>query len=198
MDNFQEPDEATVKFHPEERQVSDLDCLMGQLHGRRTTPRGFVRRGLIVAYRSLVNSDRQQVEDETPAHIADVQTMTEAFSWKLLVVTTTAVVMCQRWVLAQPTEPESSFIWKESDPQQTWVQGCAGATGADICVFSGRVSPGRYECRPSLLDTTDWHSYRIALTIGNKKRTRSRCCVLTHRSGGVCVSENVVHRSSAK
>ena len=61
-----------------------------------------VRLGLTVAYRSLAASGRQQVEDKTPIHIADVQTMTDLFlvscETSLLVITTTAVVVSRRWL----------------------------------------------------------------------------------------------------
>ena len=58
-----------------------IDCMdEGLLY---KTTRVVVRRGLVVAYRSLVTAGRQQVEDKTPIHIADVQTMTEAFSLEL-------------------------------------------------------------------------------------------------------------------
>ena len=39
-----------------------------------------MRTGCIVAYHSLVTAARQQVENKTPIHIADVLTTTEAFS----------------------------------------------------------------------------------------------------------------------
>ena len=42
-----------------------------------------VRRGLIVSFRALITAGKQQVEDKTPIHIADVQTMTEEFLQRL-------------------------------------------------------------------------------------------------------------------
>ena len=59
-----------------------------------------MRRGVIVAYSSLVTAGHQLIEDNTLIHIRIMQTMR-----------TTAVVMSQSWlgwVLTHSTEPESS------------------------------------------------------------------------------------------
>ena len=86
-DYFQQLDEATVKFYPEEQQVSDFDWLVDQYDVGEgllyKTTKVVVRRGLIVAYRSLVTAGRQLVEDKTFVHIADVQTITEVLSCEL-------------------------------------------------------------------------------------------------------------------
>ena len=42
-----------------------------------------VRRGLIVGFRALITAGKQQVEDKTPIHIADIQTMTAEFLQRL-------------------------------------------------------------------------------------------------------------------
>ena len=86
-DYFRELDEATVKSDPDERRVSDFDWLVGQHRIDKgllyETSRVVVRRGLIVGFRALITAGRQQVEDKTPLHIADVQNMTEEFLRRL-------------------------------------------------------------------------------------------------------------------
>ena len=47
------------------------------------TTRVVVRRGLIVGFRAVITAGKQQVEDNTPIHIADVQTTTEEFLQRL-------------------------------------------------------------------------------------------------------------------
>ena len=85
-DYFRDLDEATVKCDPEERLVSDFDWLVGQHHKDGgllyKTTRVVVRGGLIVGICALITAGKQQVED-TPIHIADVQTMTEEFLRRL-------------------------------------------------------------------------------------------------------------------
>ena len=44
------------------------------------TTRVVVRKGLIVGYRALITAGRQQIEDKTPVHVFDLQSMTEEFS----------------------------------------------------------------------------------------------------------------------
>ena len=86
-DYFCELDKATVKCDSEERQVSDFDWLVGQHHmdgePLYKTTRVIVRRGLIVGFRVLITAGKQQIEDKTPIHIADIQTMTEEFLQRL-------------------------------------------------------------------------------------------------------------------
>ena len=86
-DSFRELDKATVKSHLEERQVGDFDWLVGQYHMDEgllyKTTRVIVRRDLIVGFRSLITAGKVQVEDKTPIHIADLQSMTEEFSRRL-------------------------------------------------------------------------------------------------------------------
>ena len=80
---FKELDEVTVKVDPEERRVTDYDYLVGKHHIDEgllyiTTRVVVEKRGnFIVGYRALVTSGRQQIEDKTPIHIADVQSLTE-------------------------------------------------------------------------------------------------------------------------
>ena len=99
-DYFRELDEATVKCDPEERLVSDFNWLVGQHHMDGgllyKTTRVVVSRGLIVGFGALITAGKQQVEDKTPIHIADIQTMTEEFLQRLrknLVTTTVARVV---------------------------------------------------------------------------------------------------------
>ena len=47
------------------------------------TTRVVVRKGLIVGFRALITAGRQQMEDKTPVHVADLQSMTEEFSRRL-------------------------------------------------------------------------------------------------------------------
>ena len=47
------------------------------------TTRVVVRKGLIVGFRALITAGRQQIEDKTPVHVADLQSMTEEFSRRL-------------------------------------------------------------------------------------------------------------------
>ena len=47
------------------------------------TTRVIVRRGIIVGFRALITAGRQRVENKTPVHIADVQSMTEEFLRRL-------------------------------------------------------------------------------------------------------------------
>ena len=83
-DYFRELDKATVKSHPEERQIGDFDWLVGQYHMDEgllyKSTRMVVRRGLIVGFRSLITAGKVQVEDKTPIYIADLQSLTEEFS----------------------------------------------------------------------------------------------------------------------
>ena len=62
-DYFRKLDEATVKAHPEERQVGDFDWLVGQYHMDEgllyKTTRVVIRRGLIVGFRSLITPLQQ-------------------------------------------------------------------------------------------------------------------------------------------
>ena len=69
---------------PEERRVCDFDWLVGKPHIDEgllyNTTRVVVWRRLIVGFRALVTAGRQQIEDKTPIHIADLQSMTENFA----------------------------------------------------------------------------------------------------------------------
>lgn len=80
-DYFKELEAATVRTDPCERLLTDFDYLIGKHHMEEgllyITTRVVIRRGLIVGFRALVTGGRQQIEDKTPIHIADVQLMTE-------------------------------------------------------------------------------------------------------------------------
>ena len=86
-DYFKELEEATVKVDPEERRVCDFDWLVGKPHMDEellyNTTKVVVWRGLIVGFRALVTAGKQQIEDKTPIHIADLQSMTEDFARRL-------------------------------------------------------------------------------------------------------------------
>jgi len=80
-DYFKELDEAKVAVDPEERHVADFDYLVGRCHEdgglMYKITRVVVRKGLIVGYRALINSGREQIEDKTPIHVSDLKEMTE-------------------------------------------------------------------------------------------------------------------------
>ena len=80
-DYFKELDEAMVKMDPVERSVADFNWLIGTYHMEDgllyKTTRVVVRRGLIVGFRSLITDGKTMIENKTPIHIADLQSMTE-------------------------------------------------------------------------------------------------------------------------
>jgi hypothetical protein len=86
-DYFKELDEAIVKVDSEERSVNDFNWLVGKYHMEDgllyKTTRVVVRKGLIVGYRSLITDGKTMIEDKTPIHIADLQSMTEELAQRL-------------------------------------------------------------------------------------------------------------------
>ena len=86
-DYHRELDEATVKVDPQERHVSDFDWIVGQHYMEDgllyMTTRVVVGKGLIVGFRALITAGRQQIEDKTPVHVADLHSMTKEFSQRL-------------------------------------------------------------------------------------------------------------------
>ena len=87
VEYFKDLEQATVGVDPEERYVTDYQYLVGQHHMDEgllyRTTRVIARRGLIVGFRALVTAGKQQIEDKTTIHIADVQEMTELFARQL-------------------------------------------------------------------------------------------------------------------
>jgi hypothetical protein len=79
-----ELDEQIVKTDPEPRQVEDFMYLVGEYHMddglMYKTTRVVVCKRLIVGFRALVLSGRQQIEEKTPIHIADIKDMTEVMA----------------------------------------------------------------------------------------------------------------------
>ena len=73
-DYYRELDEATVKVDPQKQLVSDFDGIVGQNHMEDgllyKATRVVVRKDLNVGFRALINAGRQQIEDETPVHVA--------------------------------------------------------------------------------------------------------------------------------
>ena len=84
-DYFNELEEATLKVDPEKRR--NFDRLVGKSHMDEglmyNTTRVVVWRGLIVDFCALVTAGRHQIEDKTPIHIADLQSMTEDIARRL-------------------------------------------------------------------------------------------------------------------
>jgi hypothetical protein len=87
-DYFKEFDEATsVNVDPEAQKLEDFQHLVGKPHMDEgllyKTTRVVVRKGFIIAFRSLVTAGREQIEDKTPIHVADVKLMTEQIERRL-------------------------------------------------------------------------------------------------------------------
>jgi hypothetical protein len=78
---YKEFDSHVVRQASEEKHVSDYTYLKDQYYIDEgllyKTTRVVVVDGLIVGYRALITSGKQQLEDRTPVHIADVKDMTE-------------------------------------------------------------------------------------------------------------------------
>lgn len=80
-DYFKEIDALKVKVADEPKTVEDFKHLIGTYHTDDESGllyivnRIVVRKGLIVAYRSLVTAGKATIEDTTPIHIADVERM---------------------------------------------------------------------------------------------------------------------------
>ena len=97
------------------------------------TTRVVVRRGLIVGFIALIiTAGKQQVEDKTPIHIADIQTMTEEFLQRLRKKpsdhdggTGGYVLTAGMGVTPQRPEPEVSSE-KEMSPSAESARGSAG------------------------------------------------------------------------
>ena len=81
---FEELEAALVKHDPQARQVEEFNHLIGSYHTDEgflfRTTRVVVRKGLIVAYRALVTAGREQLEEKTPIHIADVVKLTQSYN----------------------------------------------------------------------------------------------------------------------
>jgi len=77
---FAEIDQLRVKVSPEERTLEEFGWLKDTYHMDSgllyKTNRVVIRKGVIVAYRSLVTAGRSGVEDKVPIHVADVVEMT--------------------------------------------------------------------------------------------------------------------------
>ena len=101
-------------------------------------------------------------------------------------------------VLTQSTKPESSS-GKRATASAELESGSKRVQRQRVLtnVSSRGIHLVDMSVMPSLLDTTVY-SCRIALTIENRKPTRSHCYVLRHRSGAVSVSENVMRCLSLK
>ena len=84
---YHDLEQATVGVDPEAKAVEDFDYLIDKHHMDDgllyKTTRVIVRRGLIVGFRALITAGKQQIEDKTPIHIADLQEMTEDFARQL-------------------------------------------------------------------------------------------------------------------
>jgi hypothetical protein len=80
---YAEIDRLRVKVDPEERSLEEFHWLKDTYHMDSgllfKTNRVVIRKGVIVAYRSLVSAGKAGVEDKMPIHVADVEEMTREF-----------------------------------------------------------------------------------------------------------------------
>jgi hypothetical protein len=78
--------QSTVGVNPEDKYVAKLQYLVGEPHVDPDdgllykTTRVVVRRGLMIGFRALITAGKQQIEDKTTVHIADIKEMSELFA----------------------------------------------------------------------------------------------------------------------
>ena len=102
MKYYRKLDKAAVKVDPKERHVAEFvgqHYMEDRFLYKKT--RIVIRRELIVGYGSVITEGMQVIKDKTPIHVADLQSMTEKFSQRLLknlsLMTARPVVLVLRW-----------------------------------------------------------------------------------------------------